>query len=176
VQYHQRLEHTRCAAEITPQLCVPMNSKKRANDSSPKSLDDTLVKKPKSSNTSSSVSESTVAKLPTPNNTRQPRVVRLCKKNGEIVQSCDVYIGRQCYMGGWKLPKSKWANPFSIKDCNGSAKIAVEKYRKYIQEQPTLMAALGELEGKVLGCWCKPQPCHGDVLVSLVQDRISASE
>jgi len=29
------------------------------------------------------------------------------------------------------------------------------------------MAALPELRGKVLGCWCAPKACHGDVLVSL---------
>ncbi|MHB8407806.1 MAG: DUF4326 domain-containing protein [Acidiferrobacterales bacterium] len=29
------------------------------------------------------------------------------------------------------------------------------------------MSALGELRGKVLGCWCSPQACHGDVLEEL---------
>jgi hypothetical protein len=29
------------------------------------------------------------------------------------------------------------------------------------------MAALPELRGKKLGCWCKPGPCHGDVLAEL---------
>ena len=24
-----------------------------------------------------------------------------------------------------------------------------------------------ELKGKTLGCWCKPYPCHGDVLAEL---------
>jgi hypothetical protein len=33
--------------------------------------------------------------------------------------------------------------------------------------QPELMAALGEIRGKVLGCWCKPAACHGDVLARL---------
>ncbi len=31
-----------------------------------------------------------------------------------------------------------------------------------------LLEALGEPRGKALGCWCKPEPCHGDVLVELV--------
>jgi hypothetical protein len=30
------------------------------------------------------------------------------------------------------------------------------------------MAALPELRGKVLACWCAPEPCRGDVL-KLVQ-------
>lgn len=25
-----------------------------------------------------------------------------------------------------------------------------------------------ELDGKVLGCWCKPRPCHGDVYVKII--------
>lgn len=97
-----------------------------------------------------------------------PTVVRMKRSNGKIVQDCDVYIGRQCYMGGWKLPASKWANPFSVKSC-GTVEIAVEKYRQYILERPELLNCIGELEGKRLGCWCKPGLCHGDVLVELVK-------
>jgi hypothetical protein len=36
-----------------------------------------------------------------------------------------------------------------------------------VLENEALMAALGELRGLVLGCWCAPRPCHGDVLVRL---------
>ena len=69
----------------------------------------------------------------------------------------DVYIGRP----------SKWGNPFRIgKD--GDRKAVIEKYRKWIMKQPQLLAQLGELKGKKLGCWCKPESCHGDVLVELV--------
>lgn len=28
---------------------------------------------------------------------------------------------------------------------------------------------LEPLRGKVLGCWCKPLPCHGDVIVELLE-------
>ena len=76
----------------------------------------------------------------------------------------DVYIGRG----------SKWGNPFSHKD-NTMAKFkvlsrkeAVEKYEEWIKTQPHLMENLQELKGKTLGCWCKPQSCHGDILKKLV--------
>lgn len=77
----------------------------------------------------------------------------------------DVYIGRP----------SKWGNPFSHQEWSAVAPAfivrtrleAIEKYREWIQEQPELMAALYELKGKTLGCWCKPKPCHGDVLAEL---------
>ena len=29
-----------------------------------------------------------------------------------------------------------------------------------------------ELKGKTLGCWCKPDPCHGDVLAELADKDI----
>ena len=69
----------------------------------------------------------------------------------------DVYIGRP----------SKWGNPFEIgKD--GNRDEVIKKYREWILKQPQLLAALPELQGKILGCWCSPQRCHGDVLVSLL--------
>ena len=94
-------------------------------------------------------------------------VVRLRRKNGRVVQDCDVYIGREVRRGGWDLAASKWANPYSIAACGGSAERAVEKYATYIHSRPDLLGALHELRGKVLGCWCKPGPCHGDVLAAL---------
>jgi len=75
----------------------------------------------------------------------------------------DVYIGRG----------SKWGNPFSHKEDTlakfqvGSRKEAIEKYEEWIKAQPHLMESLHELKDKTLGCWCKPQSCHGDVLKKL---------
>ena len=79
------------------------------------------------------------------------------------------------YNGRWDLPESKWHNPFSVKSC-GSAEEAVRRYEAYIRKQPKLLSALHELDGKVLGCWCKSNPsdiaqvCHGDVLVKLINE------
>lgn len=70
----------------------------------------------------------------------------------------DVYIGRP----------SKWGNPFTIgKD--GNRQEVIEKYRKYILSNQELLDSLEELRGKVLGCWCKPKSCHGDVLLDLLE-------
>ena len=83
-----------------------------------------------------------------------------CKKN-----KYDVYIGRP----------SKWGNPFSHKE-GTLAKFrvqtrdeAVSAYAEWIKTQPELLNALPELKSKVLGCWCKPQSCHGDVLAVLCE-------
>jgi hypothetical protein len=74
----------------------------------------------------------------------------------------DVYIGR-AHKG---LTQSKWANPFHIgKD--GTREEVIEKYREWILHRHELIASLDELKGKILGCWCAPHKCHGDVLVEL---------
>lgn len=69
----------------------------------------------------------------------------------------DVYIGRP----------SKWGNPFMI-GVHGDRARVIWQYREWIMRQPHLLASLDELRGKTLGCYCKPLPCHGDVLVELV--------
>ncbi len=48
---------------------------------------------------------------------------------------------------------------------------ALEKYKTYILNNESLLKDIHELDGKVLGCWCSPKPCHGDVLVEILQSR-----
>ena len=33
-----------------------------------------------------------------------------------------------------------------------------------------LMNSLKELKGKVLGCWCCPELCHGNILLDLLKN------
>lgn len=63
---------------------------------------------------------------------------------------------------------AKWGNPFKI-GTDGTRSEVIEKYRNWLMTQPHLIADLEELRGKRLGCWCHPKPCHGDVLVELLQ-------
>lgn len=79
----------------------------------------------------------------------------------------DVYIGRE--NGRYRLKRSDWYNPFKIgKD--GTREEVISKYERYLLEEcPDLVERLPELEGKVLACWCAPQPCHGDVLARLAE-------
>ena len=80
----------------------------------------------------------------------------------------DVYIGRAMPRVGLKA--SPFANPFVI-GRDGIRAEVLAKYRAYVIARPDLMAALPELAGKRLGCWCHPLPCHGDVLVELLEAR-----
>jgi hypothetical protein len=73
----------------------------------------------------------------------------------------DVYIGRAVPRSGFKA--SIWGNPFKLgKD--GTREEIMAKYRAWLRTQPDLMARLPELKGKILGCWCAPEACHGDIL------------
>lgn len=69
----------------------------------------------------------------------------------------DIYIGRP----------GPWGNPFEI-GRDGSRVEVIEKYRAWIVKQDDLLTRLPELRGKILGCWCAPLPCHGDVLLELL--------
>lgn len=83
------------------------------------------------------------------------RKVLNAKKVGTRADN-SVYIGRP----------SKWGNPFIVGK-HGTRRDVVEKYRAWIMQQPHLLAALDELRGKHLICWCSPLACHGDVLREL---------
>jgi hypothetical protein len=83
-----------------------------------------------------------------------PRVVH-CQK-----EPFDVYIGRP----------SKWGNPIHIGKQSDRA-LVIEQYRTYLKTRPDLIeAAKKELRGKVLGCWCAPRLCHGDVLLEIANE------
>jgi len=62
----------------------------------------------------------------------------------------------------------KWGNPFIVgKD--GDALQCVELHECLTADwRLEQVAALAELRGKNLACWCKPgQPCHADTLLKL---------
>jgi hypothetical protein len=79
----------------------------------------------------------------------------------------DLYIGRA--NPRYRLGRSKWANPFKLGP-DGDRDQVLAKYRDWIQTQPELLAQVGELRGKVLACWCKPEACHGDILSELAEN------
>ena len=84
-----------------------------------------------------------------------PKVVH-CKR-----EEFDVYVGRG----------SKWGNPYSHKvgtlaeHVVGSRTEAIQKFEEYLLSNEELMVSLPDLKGKILGCWCKPKSCHGDILL-----------
>lgn len=92
------------------------------------------------------------------------RVVNLRKDEYQV------FIGR----GG------SWGNPFShlfsskAEFIVDSREESIVRYRQWImqrlKDEPALAEEMKrELKGKVLGCYCKPKACHGDILVEIVE-------
>ena len=83
-----------------------------------------------------------------------------------------VYIGNRNHQ---IQIQSKWWNPFHryMKKYGWTHEQVVNAYKnEHIPEHPELLAAIiPELKGKILCCWCKPEPCHGDVLVELFRQQ-----
>lgn len=58
-----------------------------------------------------------------------------------------------------------WGNPFVLGE-DGDRATVIENYAWYLQRKPSLLKKVKSLKGKVLGCWCCPDGCHGDVLIA----------
>lgn len=76
-----------------------------------------------------------------------------------------VYVGRASPRRG--LAESLFANPYRV-DVDGTREQVIQKYLKHVLSRQELLLRLPELRGRQLACWCKPLPCHGDVLAELV--------
>jgi len=86
----------------------------------------------------------------------------------------NVYIGRRgiVFINNVRFPPndSIWANPYKVSAAM-TREMAIAQYETYIIEKirtEHLENELEKLRGKNLGCWCKPEACHGDVLLKLL--------
>ena len=77
----------------------------------------------------------------------------------------DVYCGRG--RGG---TETKWGNPFKQGSQDQNVR-DFEAYLRYcIRTGEFTPKDLQELEGKRLGCFCKPKPCHADIIADAVNN------
>lgn len=87
-----------------------------------------------------------------------------------------MYIGRPgiVFIDGKRYPSrgSVFANPYKVGVGECTRENAVNMYRDYICGKLATgeisLEELNKLRGKSLGCWCKPERCHGDVLLELL--------
>ncbi len=103
---------------------------------------------------------------------RAPHRLRLSRKKGFRLAPGAVRVARP----------GKWGNPFRVGDPGTPDPMtAVRQFRAFMDDclsatHPSVAAtraALRELAGKNLACWCPlHQPCHADVLLELA-NRIS---
>lgn len=98
------------------------------------------------------------------------------KKSPYVIRHPEyVYIGRGSIYG----------NPFSHLDF-GTSHVRVEtreeaigKYHMWLRGQihidelvPPSLDEIKQLRGKLLGCFCTPKGCHGDVLIGIINSGV----
>ena len=80
-------------------------------------------------------------------------------------EAYDVYIGRGTI----------WGNPYRV-GVDGTRTECIEKYGKLLEQalkHEDMVEELLKLQGKKLGCSCKPRPCHGDHIIKELEQRTS---
>jgi len=74
----------------------------------------------------------------------------------------DIYIGRP----------SPFGNPFVVGE-HGNREHCIKNYRTFfyngLGDTPDYKKKVLALKGKRLGCYCKPLPCHGDIIVEYLE-------
>ena len=92
------------------------------------------------------------------------------------------YIGRGSIWGNpfTHLPLSRTKAQFQVKTEEESIVCFESWFRERLSNDLNLRQKLLELDGHELVCYCKPAPCHGDVLIKLIEElkwgRIDAVE
>lgn len=94
----------------------------------------------------------------------------------------NVYIGRKniVFIDGKRYPpnNSEFANPFKINK-NMTRDTILDKYEIYIKNKikndENLKKKLMRLKNKNLGCWCKPEKCHGDILINIINELTNSN-
>lgn len=84
----------------------------------------------------------------------------------------NLYVGRGwiVFINGERYPQedSPFCNPFRINQ-DGTRDDVLRKYREHLISKPALITAFLEAARgkKCLGCWCKPETCHADILAEI---------
>lgn len=65
---------------------------------------------------------------------------------------------------------TRYGNPYKL-GRDGTRDEVIDAYHRHLAASPDLAAAVPALRGRVLGCWCAPQRCHGDLLAALADGR-----
>ena len=64
---------------------------------------------------------------------------------------------------------TQWGNPFVVGEDGDRDKVC-DSFEVYFNLKPSLQVKIPSLAGKVLGCWCFPERCHGNHLVEQLVD------
>lgn len=109
--------------------------------------------------------------------------VRTRVVNKSNARTWDVDIGRadggESDMSNTEPTADGWlGNPFRMSD-GYSRQEAVDRFRKAfiekLQADDEFRAAVDALDGKTLACHCKPEACHGDVVVAYIRGDLNVN-
>lgn len=69
---------------------------------------------------------------------------------------------------------SMFGNPFRLNQ-HGNRDEVCDKYQAYfddrVENDPVFVDRVLKLRGRVLGCWCKPDRCHGDTIMKFLEEH-----
>ena len=94
------------------------------------------------------------------------------RSKGFVSNNNQIYIGRG----------SPWGNPFThlpLSRTNAQFQVATDeesmiRYEAWLRErlakEPEFRLKVLKLDGYELVCYCKPRPCHGDILIKLIEE------
>lgn len=85
-------------------------------------------------------------------NGRDEMLLRWARSSGRFVQ-----IDR----------RSEWGNPYEMPG-DGDRDQVCDAFALYFSRKFSLHSRLSDLRGKVLGCWCYPERCHGEHLIAQI--------
>lgn len=91
----------------------------------------------------------------------------------------NVYVGRGgiVFIDGKRFPpnSSPFANKWKV-GRDGTREEVLEKYEKWLNEKlrddSKFRKKFFLLKGKNLGCWCHPERCHADIILSKLNQPI----
>lgn len=88
----------------------------------------------------------------------------------------NVYIGRngRIFINKkiFHYKGSIWKNPYTVKKYGLEESLTL--YEDYIREKIKIEPEIYNIEllrNKILGCWCKPNKCHGDILLKILKEK-----
>lgn len=97
---------------------------------------------------------------------QEQRAPNVCRAVNVKQENYDVYIGRAGHgQSGY------YGNPIK-RNYDERPGSTLARYKKYfdarLQTDPLFKERIKALKGLKLGCFCKPNPCHGDIIAAYV--------
>lgn len=107
---------------------------------------------------------------------------RIVEEGGTVV--ANMHSGKDEFLLRWARSgerfvridrQSPFGNPYELPG-DGDRDSVCDSFAIYFARKYSLHGQLSTLKGKVLGCWCYPERCHGEYLIFLIQKLKDAGD